>query len=165
MAVLLYFIPQLFCCHVALCLNFALFAALPLLVYSFDSAKVKLICNICACQVYYFAVIVDGVDLMISSMVNRKILCKTSSCIDASSCPIWLNYADTDNFSNRSNFTTNCNCLTFAYSKISTCLQIIICKCPIEISTCSPAKLSTSPSTTVYPSIGRTSLNTMPVLT
>lgn len=40
---LLYFIPQLFCCHVTLCLNFTLFAALPLLVYSFDSAKVKLI--------------------------------------------------------------------------------------------------------------------------
>lgn len=43
---LLYFIPQLFCCHVSLCLNFALFAALPLLVCSFDSAKVKLICII-----------------------------------------------------------------------------------------------------------------------
>ena len=40
---LLYFIPQLFCCHVALCQNFTLFAALPLLVCSFDSAKIKLI--------------------------------------------------------------------------------------------------------------------------
>ena len=59
---LLCFIPQLLCCHVAFCLNFTVFAALPLLVCSFDSAKVKLICNICACQVYYFAVVVDGVD-------------------------------------------------------------------------------------------------------
>ena len=134
---LLYFIPQLFCCHVALCLNFTVFAALPLLVCSFDSAKVKLICMISAYKRYYLAVVANSVDLMISSMVNRKILCKTSSCIDASSCPIWLNYADTNNFSNRSNISADSNFLTFAYSKISTCLQLIICKGPIEISTCS----------------------------
>ena len=40
---LLYFISQLLCCHVTFCLNFTVFAALPLLVCSFDSAKVKLI--------------------------------------------------------------------------------------------------------------------------
>lgn len=67
---LLYFIPQLFCCHVALCQNFTLFAALPLLVCSFDSAKVKLICNICACQIYYFAVVVDGVDTVKACLIK-----------------------------------------------------------------------------------------------
>ena len=85
---LLYFIPQLFCCHVALCLNFTLFAALPLLVCSFDSAKVKLICNICACQVYYFAVVTNSIDLVITFYISRKWLRKTSRCIDASSCSI-----------------------------------------------------------------------------
>ena len=133
---LLYFIPQLFCCHVALCLNFTLFAALPLLVCSFDSAKVKLICNICACQVYYFAVVTNSIDLVITFYISRKWLRKTSRCIDASSCSIWLNYTDTDNFSNRSNISADNNFLAFVYFKISTCLQIIICKCPVKISTC-----------------------------
>ncbi|OAD87985.1 hypothetical protein HMPREF2738_02004, partial [Clostridiales bacterium KLE1615] len=68
------FHPAAFCCHVAFCLNFTVFAALPLLVCSFDSAKVKLICKISAFQVYYFAVVTNSVDLMISSMINLKIL-------------------------------------------------------------------------------------------
>lgn len=67
---LLYSIPQLFCCHVAFCLNFTLFAALPLLVYTFDSAKVKLICSINACQVYYFAVVVDSVDTVKTCLIK-----------------------------------------------------------------------------------------------
>ena len=67
---LLCFIPQLLCCHVAFCLNFTVFAALPLLVCSFDSAKVKLICSINACQVYYFAVIVDGVDTVKTCLIK-----------------------------------------------------------------------------------------------
>lgn len=74
MAVLLYYIlsRSFFCCHVALCQNFTLFAALPLLVYSFDSAKVKLICNICAFQVYYFAVVVDSVDTVKTCLIEWK---------------------------------------------------------------------------------------------
>ena len=69
---LLYFIPQLFCCHVALCQNFTLFAALPLLVCSFDSAKIKLICKISTCQVYYFTVIVDSVDTVKACLIEWK---------------------------------------------------------------------------------------------
>lgn len=87
---LLYFIPQLFCCHVALCLNFALFAALPLLVCSFDSAKVKLICNICTFQVYYFAVVVDGVDAVKTCLIEWKWICEASCCVNTSAYSTWL---------------------------------------------------------------------------
>ena len=112
---LLCLIPQLFCCHVALCLNSTVFAALPLLVYSFDSAKVKLICKISACQVYYFAVVTNSIDLVITFYISRKWLRKTSSCIDASSCSIRLNNTDTDNFSNRSNISADNNLFTLKY--------------------------------------------------
>ena len=90
---LLYFIPQLFCYHVALCLNSTVFAALPLLVYSFDSAKVKLICKISACQVYYFAVIVDGVDTVKACLIEWKWIREASCCVNTSADSTWLNNA------------------------------------------------------------------------
>ena len=106
---LLCFIPQLLCCHVAFCLNFTVFAALPLLVCSFDSAKVKLICNICACQVYYFAVVVDGVDTVKACLIEWKIIGKVSCRINTSANSAWLNDTYTKNFSSWCNCSTYCN--------------------------------------------------------
>ena len=106
---LLYSIPQLFCCHVALCLNFALFAALPLLVCSFDSTKVKLICRICSGQIYYLTVVVNGVDTVKACLIEWEIIGKVSRRINTSADSIWLYYTDTKNFSSWCNRSSNCN--------------------------------------------------------
>ena len=106
---LLCFIPQLLCCHVAFCLNFTVFAALPLLVCSFDSAKVKLICTIMTCQVYYFAVVVDGVDTVKACLIEWEIIRKVSCRINTSANSAWLNDTYTKNFSSWCNRSSNCN--------------------------------------------------------
>lgn len=69
---IIFYPAAFFCCHVAFCLNFTVFAALPLLVCSFDSAKVKLICKISACQIYYFAVVANSIDLVITFYISLK---------------------------------------------------------------------------------------------
>lgn len=108
---LLYFIPQLFCCHVALCQNFTLFAALPLLVCSFDSTKVKLICSINAFQVYYFAVVVDGVDTVKACLTEWEWICEASCCVNTSADSTWLNNANTEDFSSWRDISAHCNML------------------------------------------------------
>ena len=108
---LLYFIPQLFCCHVALCQNFTVSAALPLLVCSFDSAKIKLICIISACQIYYLTVIVDSVDTVKAYLIEWKIIRKVSCRINTSADSTWLYDTDAKNFSSWRNCSTNRNML------------------------------------------------------
>ena len=133
---LLYFIPQLFCCHVALCLNFALFAALPLLVYSFDSAKVKLICIISAWQIYYLAVVVDGVDTVKACLIEWEIIGKVSCRINTSADSIWLYYANTKNFPRWRNCSANRNMMWTSCPKVLCCSHKITWQCPVKISWC-----------------------------